>query len=70
MDTFEKVGYGLLGLIAILYLTALVIGMVAAFPFGIIGLIVLAGVGVLFIKVLKDRLNNKEDDYYSKNVDK
>jgi Tfp pilus assembly protein PilW len=44
--------------------------MVAAFPFGIIGLIVLTGVGVLFIKVLKDRLNNKEDDYYSKNVDK
>jgi hypothetical protein len=32
--------------------------------YGIVGLVV-AG---LFIKVLVDRLNNKEDDYYSKNV--
>jgi hypothetical protein len=25
---------------------------------------------VLFIKVLRDRLNNKEDDYYSKEIKK
>ena len=39
------------------------------FPFIIypIGFIVAI---ILFIKVLMDRLNNKEDDHYSKTVDK
>ena len=36
-------------------------------PVCIYGLIGVVAVGV-FIKVLVDRLNNKEDDYYSKNV--
>jgi hypothetical protein len=42
---------------------------------GVCGLLpfLLYGVGfivavVLFVKVLSDRLNNKEDDYYDKNV--
>jgi hypothetical protein len=26
--------------------------------------------GILMIKVLKERIRNKEDDYYSKEVDK
>lgn len=70
MDLFEKVGYGLLGTVASLYIIAMIAGMVVIFPFGIIGLAVIAGVGLLLIKVIKERLNNKEDDYYSKKVDK
>ena len=70
MDSFEKAGYIVLGLVAILYAIALVVGMIAVFPFGLIGLAIIVGMGSLFIKVLKDRLTNKEDDYYSDHVEK
>jgi len=66
----EKTGYFLLGIVAVIWIFAIIIGMIAAFPFGLIGLIAIVGIGILFIKVLSDRLENKEDDYYSKNVDK
>ena len=66
----ERIGYILLSVVAAIWLMAILAGMIAAFPFGLIGLIVLAGIGFLFAKVIKDRINNKEDDYYSKNVDK
>lgn len=66
----EKIGYVLLGIVAACLLIAMLAGMIAAFPFGIIGLLAIIGVGFLFAKVIKDRLSNKEDDYYSKNVDK
>jgi tetrahydromethanopterin S-methyltransferase subunit E len=70
MDKFEKVGYSALAVLAIIYLSALLIGLIAAFPLGLIGFIGLIGVGALFIKVVKERLSSKEDDYYSKNVEK
>ena len=70
MDGYEKIGYSCLGVVAVLYLLAVLGGMIAAFPFGIIGLVVLLGVGVLFIKVLKERLASKEDDHYSRNVER
>ncbi|TQV84773.1 hypothetical protein FKG94_04435 [Exilibacterium tricleocarpae] len=70
MDNYEKIGYSLLAIIAALYLAAMLFGIVAAFPYGIIGLVLLGGVGVLLLKVVRERLNNKEDDYYSKKVDK
>ena len=70
MDTFEKIGYTLLGLLALLWLVAMLTGLVIAFPFGLIGLIALVGIGALFMKVCKERLTNKEDDYYSKNVER
>lgn len=70
MDMFEKVAYWLLGSVAVLYVIAMIAGMFAIFPFGIIGLVVITGIGLLLIKVIKERLNNKEDDYYSKKVDK
>lgn len=65
----ERTGYILLSIIAIAWILGIIAGMVAAFPYGLIGLIVLAGIGFLFAKVIKDRINNKEDDYYSKNID-
>jgi F0F1-type ATP synthase assembly protein I len=45
-------------------------GMVATFPFGLIGLVAIVGVGALLIKVIKERRSNAEDDHYSKTVDK
>jgi hypothetical protein len=65
----ERAGYAILLTLAIVWILAIIGGMIAAFPVGIIGLVGLLGVGLLFIKVLKDRLSNQEDDYYSKNVD-
>ena len=70
MDSFEKIGYLCLSLVAVCYVVAMFVGMVAAFPFGLIGLVAIVGVGALFIKVIKERLNNAEDDHYSKTVDK
>jgi hypothetical protein len=70
MDSYEKWGYSLLAIIAIIYLIAMFVGMIAAFPLGILGLVFIAGVGILLIKVLKERLHNKEDDYYNREIDK
>jgi hypothetical protein len=70
MDNYEKIGYTLLAIIAIIYLIAMFIGMIAVLPFGLLGLLIIAGVGVLMVKVIKERLHNKEDDYYSREIDK
>jgi hypothetical protein len=66
----ERIGYILLSIVAAGWLIAMIAGMIAAFPFGIIGFIAILGIGFLLAKVVKDRMENKEDDYYSKNVDK
>jgi len=66
----EKIGYILLAIVAVCWLIAMLFGMIAAFPFGIVGLLAIIGVGFLFAKVVKDRLSSKEDDHYSKNVEK
>ncbi|MGE0626087.1 MAG: hypothetical protein AB7I04_16770 [Pseudomonadales bacterium] len=70
MDTLEKVGYVCLAIVAACYIAAMLFGMVAAFPFGIIGLIAIIGVGALLLKVIRERRASAEDDYYSKTVDK
>ena len=61
----EKIGYILLCITAVCWIIAVIIGVVVAFP---VGLIAIIGVGFLFAKVIKDRIENKEDDYYSKNI--
>jgi hypothetical protein len=66
----EKAGYILLSIVVVIWIAGIFVGLIVAFPFGIIGLIAIAGIGILLIKVLTDRLENKEDNYYSKNVDK
>lgn len=66
----ENLGYLLLGAVMVVWLVAMIAGLVSAFPEGIVGLVAIAGIGFLFAKVLKDRLANKEDDYYSKHVRK
>jgi len=65
----EYIGYAFLVIVALIWIIALFIGMIAAFPYGLIGLIAIVGVGFLFAKVIKDRLENKEDDHYSDNVE-
>ncbi|MBN1140997.1 MAG: hypothetical protein JXB25_04245 [Deltaproteobacteria bacterium] len=66
----EKVGYILLGLFAGCWLVGMLAGFIAAFPFGLFGLLALGGIGLLFAKVVKERLASKEDDHYSRTVDK
>ena len=66
----ESIGYILLGIVTVCWLIAMVVGMIAAFPVGGIGLAAIVGIGFLFAKVLKDRLANKEDNHYSKTVEK
>ena len=66
----EKIGYILLLVVAACWLIGMVAGMIAAFPLGIIGLLAIVGVGLLFAKVVKERLANQEDDHYSKTVQK
>ena len=70
MDTLEKIAYSLLGVVCAAYIAVMFVGMIAAFPWGIVGLIAIAGIGLLLIKVIRERVANTEDDYYSKNVDK
>jgi hypothetical protein len=66
----EIIGYIFLGIATVCWIIAIIIGVVVAFPIGIIGMIVILGIGFLFAKVIKDRLENKEDDHYSNTVDK
>ena len=66
----EKTGYALLAVVAIVWIGIVIGGLVIAFPYGLIGLVGIVAIGILLIKVISDRLNNKEDDHYSDNVDK
>ena len=66
----ERFGYFFLVIALLVWIYLLIKGLIQAFPEGIIGFIVIAGLGLLFLKVVRDRLRNKEDDYYDKNVEK
>lgn len=66
----EKIGYILLAIVAIIWIGAVIGGLIIAFPYGLIGLAGIFGLGFLLVKVISDRLSNKEDDHYSDNVDK
>jgi uncharacterized membrane protein YuzA (DUF378 family) len=66
----EKLGYAILLVLALLWLVAFVAGMIAALPYGLLGLAGIGAIAILFAKVVRDRSANSEDDYYSKNVEK
>ncbi|MCB1741799.1 MAG: hypothetical protein KDK91_15600 [Gammaproteobacteria bacterium] len=68
MDTYEKIGYACLGAVVVAYIMAMLIGLIVFLPFGLLGLLALLGIGVLLLKVIRERLANKEDDYYARNV--
>jgi len=61
-------GYVLLIAAFIGYMVLIITNLIDVLPEGIVGLLAIAGFGLLLIKVIKDRLTNKEDNYYSKNV--
>ena len=66
----ETLAYAILLIVAIIWLIAMIAGMVAAFPFGLVGLVIIFAFGLLFIKVIKQRIESREDDYYAKKVQK
>ena len=66
----EKTAYAILLALAALWLVAMIAGLIAAFPYGLLGLLALIAVGLLLIKVLRERIASAEDDYYSKHVDR
>ncbi|MFQ5803218.1 MAG: hypothetical protein ACE5JQ_10020 [Candidatus Methylomirabilales bacterium] len=66
----EKAAYAILMFLAILWLFAMIAGLIAAFPYGVLGLLGLLAIGLLFAKVVKERMASKEDEHYSKTVDK
>lgn len=65
-----------LSAISLVWIGLSLFGVFPFFTIGIMGLVVIWAGGIvllkicLFAKVLFDRLDSKEDDYYSKNVDK
>ncbi|MCF6198138.1 MAG: hypothetical protein L3J67_01860 [Hyphomicrobiaceae bacterium] len=66
----DRIALGLVIIVAIAYISVLMIGIIGLFPFGL-PLLALFLVGAyLFLRVLRERLTNSEDDYYEKNIDK
>lgn len=66
----ERFAYIILGFLAVVWLVLMVAGMIAAFPVGLLGLLGMGAMALLLGKVLKERVENKEDDYYDKHIDK
>ncbi|MFL3062991.1 MAG: hypothetical protein ACJZZH_00885 [Candidatus Neomarinimicrobiota bacterium] len=66
----EKLGYILLIGFYVLIINFIIADVEVFYPDGLLLLLASSGLLILFIKVLKDRLNNKEDSYYSKEIDK
>ena len=59
----EKIGYILLAIVAGCWLVAMIAGIIATFPVGMIGLLAIVGIGLLFAKVIRERLSNKEEEH-------
>ncbi|MEZ4703349.1 MAG: hypothetical protein R2834_23670 [Rhodothermales bacterium] len=68
MDTLEIIGYASLGVLVVLMVGASVAGLFTSSSL-LVGILVVVGFGALLIKVIKDRIGNKEDDHYSDTVD-
>lgn len=66
----EKTAYIILLIVTAAWLIAIIVGLIVAFPAGLIGLLAIVGLGLLFIKVLKERLTSSKEDRYSKEVEK
>lgn len=52
-----------------LYVLVLIAGMIALFPFGLIGLAVLAVMGFGLWRVVNQKLSDKENRYYEDNIE-
>lgn len=68
--SLDKLALALIVVGGTVYLGVILLGMIALFPWGLVGLVVIGVVGFIFIQVLRQRLNNAEDDYYERTIDK
>ena len=69
MDRLGLVGFALVICGGVICGVFLVVGLFHAGWAGFAAAIALAGFAILFVKVLRDRMENKEDHHYSKSVD-
>ncbi len=58
----ENIGCFILGLASACWVFAMMMGMVAAWPYGGIGLIATVAIGFQLAKVIKARLENKKEE--------
>ena len=66
----EKFGYFLLIAFYALEINFSLSEVEVFYPDGLLILLFASGLLMLFVKVLNERINNKEDNYYSKEIDK
>jgi hypothetical protein len=66
----EKFGYFLLIVFYALAINFSLSKVEVFYPDGLLILLFVSGLLMLFVKVLNERINNKEDNYYSKEIDK
>ena len=66
----DTIALGLVVALAIMWVAFAFAGLVAAWPYGLIGLVVLGVIGYLIYGVIRQKMDNAEDDYYEKNVEK
>ena len=66
----EKFGYFLLIAFYALAINFYLSEVEVFYPDGLLILLFASGLLMLFVKVLNERINNKEDNYYSKEIDK
>jgi len=64
----DQIALILVIILAVAWLCVVVLGLIAAFPFGIPVLLIIAVAGYLLVGVVRDRLSSKEDDYYERNI--
>ena len=66
----EKIGYILLVIFYLLTSYLSLQKIEQFYPEGLLVLLVYSGIFILLMKVIRERLNNKEDEYYSKEIHK
>lgn len=66
----DQIALAMVVIFALAWVLTTITGLLIAVPFGVFGLIPIAIVGGIIVTIIVQRLNNKEDDYYDKNVDK
>ena len=66
----DTIALALVVIFAALWLITFVTGLLAAIPFGVLGLIPVAILLALLVEVIRQRRANTEDDYYDKHVDR
>lgn len=66
----EKLGYFLLIIFYALAIKFSLSEVEVFYPDGVLILLFASGLLLLFVKVLNERINNNEDNYYSKEIDK